>query len=373
MIEKLLTSGYAFWGSLAAVAVVLCVIYGACNFSYTDYSSRWGRFLLRHNFRASGKIFLWAFFLALGGAVIYSFVNDHELDGQKGMTFWSLLGVSLLILLVGILSQVLNYFRWCWGKMPLARIPIVILAFGVGYGAYLFWTHPGIPDGAISSALIKAITLKLKNEDMLWRENFVLSDFQTYVSLFRASDRWRTVFHWFGWICVVHLLLCNAWMHCRGWFKRILAPVLSCLIALTVVPVALVLGFGGCVLALQALVVVVYGAVGLFMLWIGLTFFWVGLEEQMSTSSSGSYSSGSWSCGGGSSYSPGVGSSSGQGEVITTYTDENGCDYKGKGESPDTVEKQSPGDFATFDKSLDGTKYKERFGDREVEIPWWMR
>ena len=72
--------------------------------------------------------------------------------------------------------------------------------------------------------------------------------------------------------------------------------------------------------------------------------------------------------GGGSSYtSSGATSSSGsEGKTITTYTDENGTEYKGEGRNPDTIEKQTPGDYAIFDRCIDGS-YKERFGDRVVE------
>ncbi|MBQ7176408.1 MAG: hypothetical protein IJS08_03245 [Victivallales bacterium] len=55
-----------------------------------------------------------------------------------------------------------------------------------------------------------------------------------------------------------------------------------------------------------------------------------------------------------------------QGKVITTITDENGCTYKGEGEEPETIEKQTPGDYAIFDRRIDGS-YKERYGDRELD------
>jgi hypothetical protein len=61
--------------------------------------------------------------------------------------------------------------------------------------------------------------------------------------------------------------------------------------------------------------------------------------------------------------------SSSSDDVTTTYTDVNGCEYEGKGTDPDTIEKQTPGDHAIFDKSIDGTTYKERFGDRELRKP----
>ena len=83
-------------------------------------------------------------------------------------------------------------------------------------------------------------------------------------------------------------------------------------------------------------------------------------------------SGGGSSFGGYSSYSSGGGTASGDGEVTTTYTDENGCEYKGKGENPDSIEKQTPGDHAIFDKSIDGSTYKERFGDREIKKPWGL-
>ena len=368
MIGKLLSNGYVFWYSLAAAVVILGIIYRICNFTFTNYSSRWGCFLLRHNFRLSGKILLWLFFLSWGGVYVYIFVNDNDSTPLNDNVLLGLVGATLLILLLGILSQVLNYCRWCWGTMPLSRIVIVTFVVGFFYGMYLFFTHPAIPDGTIIPVLKKALTLSLKREDMIWRDNFVLSDFQTYISLIRTSDRWRTVLYWFGGICAIHLLLCNAWMHCRGWFKRILAPVLSCLIAFAAVPASVVVGFSCFVVALHIFVIVTTVVVILFALRIFLPIFWDAATTPAASSSSGSYSSG-----GGSSYSSGAGASSEKGEVITTYTDENWCEYKGKGESPDTVEKQTPGDYATFDKSFDGTKYKERFGDREVEIPWWMR
>ena len=80
-------------------------------------------------------------------------------------------------------------------------------------------------------------------------------------------------------------------------------------------------------------------------------------------------SGGSSYSGGGSSYAPGGVSSSsegGDGRVVTTITDENGCEYKGEGKNPETIEKQTPGDHAIFDRRIDGS-YKERFGDRVIE------
>lgn len=74
--------------------------------------------------------------------------------------------------------------------------------------------------------------------------------------------------------------------------------------------------------------------------------------------------------GGGSSYTSGGGASSSSGgdevSYTTTITDENGCEYKGEGKDPETIEKQTPGDHAIFDRRMDGS-YKERFGDRVLE------
>lgn len=61
-------------------------------------------------------------------------------------------------------------------------------------------------------------------------------------------------------------------------------------------------------------------------------------------------------------------SSSSEPEIKTTFTDNNGTDYVGKGKDPDTIEKQTPGDYAVFDRQFDGS-YKERFGDRTLENP----
>lgn len=367
MIDKLLSNGYVFWGILAGAVVILSIIYMLCNFSFTDYSSRWGRFLLRYNFRKAGKILLWMFILAMVGAVIYGAVNGFEMTGQKGTIFWILFCVSLLSLFAGMLSQVLNYCRWCWGTMPLSRMIIVTLVFGFVYGMYLFFTHPALPDGTIISVLKKTITLSLEREDMLWRENFVLSDFQTYVSLVRTPERWRTILYWFLGLCVVNLLLCNAWMHCRGWFKRILAPVLSCLIAFAAVPVSLVVGFGCFIVAHQISVIVI----SIVVIWFGIRIL-VPLLWTAATTPTASSSSGSYSCGGGSSYSPGIGASSGQGGVSTTIIDRNGCEYKGEGKNPETIEKQTPGDHAIFDRRIDGS-YRERFGDRTLEKDIYTR
>ena len=84
-----------------------------------------------------------------------------------------------------------------------------------------------------------------------------------------------------------------------------------------------------------------------------------------------SMTSGASSCsGGGYSYASGGGASSfgggGGSTVVTTITDENGCEYKGEGENPETIEKQTPGDHAIFDRCIDGS-YRERFGDRVIE------
>lgn len=39
---------------------------------------------------------------------------------------------------------------------------------------------------------------------------------------------------------------------------------------------------------------------------------------------------------------------------------------KGEGENPETIEKQPPGDYAIFDRRIDGA-YRERFGDRVID------
>lgn len=54
-------------------------------------------------------------------------------------------------------------------------------------------------------------------------------------------------------------------------------------------------------------------------------------------------------------------------EPITVYKDENGVEYHGKGNNPDTIERQSPGDHTTFHKSpLDG-KYRSNWSDEVIE------
>lgn len=53
-------------------------------------------------------------------------------------------------------------------------------------------------------------------------------------------------------------------------------------------------------------------------------------------------------------------------EYKKVYEDEDRTEYVGKGGNPDTIEKQTPGDYALFDRQFDGT-YKERWGDRVLD------
>ena len=78
--------------------------------------------------------------------------------------------------------------------------------------------------------------------------------------------------------------------------------------------------------------------------------------------------------GGGYSYSSGGASSSSEGgaSYVTTITDENDCEYKGEGKKPETIEKQTPGDHAIFDRRIDGS-YRERLGDRVLEKDIYTR
>lgn len=50
----------------------------------------------------------------------------------------------------------------------------------------------------------------------------------------------------------------------------------------------------------------------------------------------------------------------------TVYEDDDRTEYIGRGSDPDTLEKQTPGDYAIFDRQYDGT-YKERWGDRVLD------
>ena len=84
---------------------------------------------------------------------------------------------------------------------------------------------------------------------------------------------------------------------------------------------------------------------------------WDSISSDMSNYSG---SAPSYTCGGGTS------SCNGEEKVTTIYTDEDGTEYEGEGKNPETIEKQTPGDHAIFDKCIDGS-YKERYGDRVVK------
>ena len=117
-----------------------------------------------------------------------------------------------------------------------------------------------------------------------------------------------------------------------------------------------VVGFFAVVILANVVCVVIFLVVGSIIVKV----MWGGWVSSMNAPSS-SYGS--------SSSSAGVSSSSrGSGETITTITDSDGYDYVGKGSNPDVIEKQTPGDYAKFDRQFDGS-YKERFGDRTLTEP----
>ncbi|MBR4170349.1 MAG: hypothetical protein IKR48_01710 [Kiritimatiellae bacterium] len=166
-----------------------------------------------------------------------------------------------------------------------------------------------------------------------------------------STTRWvsRTVLYVIPYL--FHVILVCIFIKCNGGEIRIFATLL---LALLLSGVSTILFYFG--MSPWSLFVVCVGVpLGLYL----APTVWDTMSRGGSNCSGGGYSYAS---------SGGASASSGRGEVpfVTTITDENGCEYKGEGENPETIEKQTPGDYAIFDRRIDGS-YRERFGDRVIE------
>lgn len=53
--------------------------------------------------------------------------------------------------------------------------------------------------------------------------------------------------------------------------------------------------------------------------------------------------------------------------TLTIFRDEDGVEYHGKGEEPEEVVKQMPGDYTTYYKSPFDGKYRNNWNDEVLE------
>ena len=267
----LLSNGCVFWSVIGLSILVSSIYFAGADLSRTDYSSWWGRFLSGSNI----MVWFWVCFF-----VFVCLVAVTVVLGRKAEVFLddgicrALTAADAVLLFVMVVFLFMRYCKACWGTMPAGGAIRVLVAFGFIYGVVLFLTNPSIPDGAISRAFGDAFTLNLKDKSMEWFESIHLSDFQTYVNVMCDSGHWRIVWYTYLGVCAVQLLLRNGWMHTGRLRHRIFCPIMTCLLSLSLLPVALLAGFVLCAWALYALVVIVSFVVGLFMLWLVLTMLW---------------------------------------------------------------------------------------------------
>ena len=189
---------------------------------------------------------------------------------------------------------------------------------------------------------------------------------QEYVSAFRLDHFWaETVPEAMLWIMILALAVFFAGMVCESVCckRSVIGKMIGLLWGVTTGGIAVVgaitmfvVGFFAVVILANVVCIVIFIVVGSIIVKV----MWGGWESSMNAPSS-SYDSSSSSASASSS-------SRESGEIITTITDSDGCDYVGKGSCPDVIEKQTPGDYAKFDRQFDGS-YKERFGDRTLAEP----
>lgn len=271
MMTILLSNGYVFWSVIGLSILVSSIYFAVADLSRTDYSSWWWRFLNGSNL----KVWFWVCF-----CVFLCFVVATVVLGRKADVFLddaicrALTAADAVLLFVMGMFLFMRYCKACWGTIPVGGALRALVIFGVIYGVVLLLANPSIPDGAIAKAFGDALTMKLKNESMTWFENIHFSNFQTYVSAMCDSGHWRIVWYTYMGVCSIQLLLRNGWMHTRLLRHRIFCPIMTCLLSLSLLPVALLAGFVLSAWALYALVVIVSFVVGLFMLWLVLTMLW---------------------------------------------------------------------------------------------------
>ena len=344
MMTILLSNGYVFWSVIGLAILVGSIYFAEADLSRTDYSSWWWRFLKGSDL----KVWFWMCFV-----VFLCLVAVTVVFGRKADVFFDdtvcrgLIAADAVLLFVMVVFLFMRYCKACWGTMPVSGTLRVLVILGFMYGVVLLLTNPSIPDGAIVKAFGDALTMKLKNESMTWFKNIHFSNFQTYVSAMCDSGRWRMVWYTYLGVCVIQLLLRNGWMHTSLLRHRIFCPIMTCLLSLSILPVALLAGFILCAWSLYALVVIVSFVVGVFMLWLVLAMMWSRFTEETSSSEE--------PCG------------TAETMTTTTYRDSDGNEYVGHGENPSTIEGRSFGNMGTYDKGFDG-KYHERWGYRVLDV-----
>jgi len=127
------------------------------------------------------------------------------------------------------------------------------------------------------------------------------------------------------------------------------------------VVIAIVYGFVlGVVISTVLTILAIFAVIAIFTSGIAVG----GFQTMKESAQTSSASSGSAYQSGEEIRSSGISSDE---EVTTVYKDENGVEYHGKGNDPDQIERQSPGDHTTFYKSpLDG-KYRNNWNDEVIE------
>ena len=288
-MEFITSNGYVFFSVLMAAFLAIWIYLARGDFSMNGYSSPWGRFLNNADF------WLWIKILAVSSSAL--FIVVLFLFGKKEMTwddlpFRILLIVDLVGFLLTIIIILMCYCKWCWGAKSLGFMMFWMLLFCIPFGVYLLLTHPAIPDGSISAALKKAIKLNVDGGVMSLFKDVGLYRFSTYWDIFSNSKYCRIALYVWSGNCLLHLLLCNGWMHFNKLHQRALYPLITCTYVLLSMPVAIALSFWMTSLVVCGLVYLVYAVASLFMLGLTLALISAWWSENFGTGRSGRLSDG---------------------------------------------------------------------------------